>query len=94
MVIELCNYDKPEKIIKHADLKRSSKNSRYSSDCPVCGDGILMVNRHHTTFVLMEQDICVLCGQHFRYSDIAEMQDREMMGNTRGELYIHNQKKV
>lgn len=95
MITPLCNYHKPELVVKHANLIRcDASNNYYKSNCPVCGDGILLVQRNQTTFILMEKDICILCGQHFRYSDIAEMQDREMMGNSRGELYIRNQKKV
>lgn len=71
----LENVNEPVQDVKHSNLERSSPNSPYRSHCPVCEDGVLLVGRDLDTFELKELDICVCCGQHFRYTDIEEMRN-------------------
>lgn len=49
----------------------------YKRDCPFCENGLLLVGRDRETFMLMEFDGCILCGQTVRYLDIEEMRKRE-----------------
>lgn len=59
----------PLQDITHTDLKRFSDSS-YKSECPVCPDGILPVVRSpNADFTLFRFDVCVGCGQQFRYTD-------------------------
>ena len=72
------NFDKPAVEVKHADLTRYGE-SMYKSVCPKC-KGLLLVGRDSDTFILQEYDRCVLCGQLYRYTDIAEMRKKEGLG--------------
>ena len=69
------NIKKPVITVKHADLERTDTSS-YRSVCPKCKAGTLLVSRNQKTFKLLAEDRCVLCGQLFIYSDIAELQKR------------------
>jgi len=64
-----CNVKKPIREVRHADLTRSSSESDYKSDCPVCGEGILLVSRPPQKFTLNRYERCTLCGQAFWYTD-------------------------
>lgn len=66
------NISNPIKEIRHADLKRLG-DSAYRSECPECKEGVLLVCLDQRTLKLLEIDRCVLCGQQFRYLDIAQM---------------------
>jgi len=70
--------------VKHADLTRSSDDSRYRSECPVCGDGTLRVYRDPETLELLALDRCILCGQRVIYDDIEDLKRGEL-GETKGE---------
>jgi len=59
--------------IKHKDLQRISVNSTYTSECPICKVGVLLMRRNKETFKLEQEDICVFCGQCFIYIDIDEV---------------------
>jgi hypothetical protein len=72
------NLDAPVLEVRHADLTRQSGDSRYRSVCPVCLEGLLLVQRDDTSFVLREFDNCILCGQRVRYLDIEELRQREL----------------
>ncbi len=62
--------------IKHADLERVNGNSMFRSVCPVCKEGTLLVGRDQKTFKLIAEDNCILCGQHFVYTDIDELRKK------------------
>jgi len=74
------NIDEPVLEVRHADLKRSSVDSLYRSECPKCLEGILPVQRDMETFQLIEHDRCLLCGQRVRYLDIEELSRKEGVG--------------
>lgn len=59
--------------VEHAKLERYSEDSLFKSKCPVCDDGVLLLRRHPETFILVEYDACILCGQHVCYTDIDEL---------------------
>lgn len=67
------NIDKPIKEVKHADMERANPDNPYRSVCTACDDGILLVKRDLDDFELAEIDMCIACGQQFRYLDIEEM---------------------
>lgn len=68
-------YNEPV-TVKHAELERASDESMFRSICPTCKKGYLMVRRHSKTFKLEAHDNCILCGQHFIYSDIEELRNK------------------
>ena len=69
-------YSQPVHV-KHSDLVRFDDESMYRSICPVCGDGVLLVGRDVTTFGLLAEDRCLLCGQAVIYDDIERMRMKE-----------------
>jgi hypothetical protein len=68
------NHSAPVLVVPYAELAEAlpgkGKMARW---CPVCREGLLMVTRNPTTLRIEEHDSCLLCGQHFRYSDVADM---------------------
>jgi hypothetical protein len=64
-----CNVKKPILEVRHADLTRYSSESDFKSDCPACGEGILLVSRLIGKFLLSRYERCTLCGQAFWYTD-------------------------
>ncbi len=76
--LETININKEPIKIKHSELERRD-NSLYRSVCPVCKEGALMVERDFNTFELVAEDICILCGQKFIYSDIDKMRKPEQI---------------
>jgi len=70
------NLYKPTITVNHSKLTRFS-DSEYKSNCPVCDNGILLVQRDQKTFELLEFDMCISCGQHVRYRDINIMRQQE-----------------
>ncbi len=63
------NLDKSPLHVRHSELKRASEESLFRSECPACPKGVLLVCRDQTTYELLRDDRCVLCGQHVIYSD-------------------------
>ena len=65
------NFKKPVIKVKHKELKRfDPEGSLYKSVCPTCHRGVLMVGRNMDNFKLEKNDYCILCGQHFYYTDL------------------------
>ncbi len=62
------NISKPIIKIRHADLERIS-DSKYTSFCPICDEGTLVVKRHPKTLEIEPIDRCLNCGQRFEYID-------------------------
>lgn len=55
--------------IQFSLLKRWDNDSIHKSICPICG-GLLLMERNNETFLLLNTDRCVTCGQRFIYIDI------------------------
>lgn len=73
------NYHKPLIKVRHQDLILfDPTNSQYKTNCPVCENGILPMRRDpDKDFQLEASDMCLGCGQHFRYTDIRRMRNLE-----------------
>ncbi len=71
------NYQVPVLEVIHKDLKKID-DSIYRSECPTCKIGILLMNRDQKTMTLLAEDLCSLCGQHFKYLDIEELRKMEV----------------
>ena len=54
--------------IQFSLLKRWDNDSIHKSICPICG-GLLLMERNNETFLLLNTDRCVTCGQKFIYID-------------------------
>jgi len=70
-------------LVAHSELERFSETSIYKSICPKCKEGLLLVTRNQDTLKIRKDDMCVLCGQRFIYTDVdtigvTEMYDPEM----------------
>ena len=63
-----ANIQAPVKEVQHKDLVRVGR-SLLTSECPVCKDGTL--NMRKNGILLLPDDRCTLCGQAFRYTDVA-----------------------
>ncbi len=63
------NINKETILMKYSNLKRWDNDSNYKSICPICG-GLLPMQRDPQTFLLLNKDRCIMCGQSFIYSDI------------------------
>ena len=63
------NRDERVRIVLHSELKRSSDSS-FKKECPVCREGMLLMNRNMDG-MLMPDDACTWCCQRFWYADIA-----------------------
>jgi hypothetical protein len=64
------NVRNPPIHVNHSELKRwGSGESPYRSVCPVCETGPLLVCRDQTTFLLINVDRCLDCGQTVIYND-------------------------
>lgn len=71
-VKEVTNNFKLDAIeVMHQDLERIG-DSMFTSQCPNCDIGVLLVRRHQTTFDLLTEDACINCGRRFKYVDIVE----------------------
>ena len=68
-------YNNPITVV-HADLERANDESIFRSVCPVCEEGLLMVGRDQSTFKLVAEDNCILCGQKVVYSDIDDLRKK------------------
>jgi hypothetical protein len=55
--------------VYHAKLQRFA-DSTYTSECPFCAEGLLMMRRNPVTLILSVEDWCNECGQHVVYTDI------------------------
>jgi len=69
------NIKRPVKKIKHQDLERYG-DSIFKSICPECKEGLLLVRRDSDSSKLLDNDMCVLCGQRFKYIDFPELLDK------------------
>lgn len=59
--------------VNYYDLEQVKEGS-CSRSCPACKRGNLVVRRDNKDFSLIsEHDICLLCGQRFRYQDIDKL---------------------
>ena len=58
--------------VKHKELERAL-DSDYKSICPKCKKGLLLFRRDDNTLMLLPDDVCILCGQHFIYDDVNEI---------------------
>jgi len=65
----LVNYRMPVIEVEHAGLVRASEESDFSSRCPVCGFGLLLVQRDWGTYKIVREDRCTRCAQSFKYTD-------------------------
>jgi len=59
-------------IVQHANLNRYG-DSMYKSVCPVCEQGILFIRRDDEGH-LMPDDMCCLCAQKVRYTDLETLE--------------------
>jgi uncharacterized protein (DUF983 family) len=66
-----ANMAKAAIEIKHKNQMRIG-DSMFKSRCPNCIDGTLLMSRDPETFKLNKEDMCVLCGQRYTYTDIEE----------------------
>lgn len=67
-------HNSPVKV-EHAELKRTG-GSMFRSVCPACEKGVVMVRRDTDTLKLEAEDICILCGQQYVYTDIDELRKK------------------
>lgn len=70
--LSAINFKEPVIEVKHSELERVSEDSDHKSKCPKCKMGVLLMYRHHETFLLRNFDNCILCGQNFIYTDIED----------------------
>lgn len=63
------NIHKEPIKVQYSLLKRWDEDSNHKSICPICG-GLLPMKRDHNTFLLLNYDRCVMCGQSVIYIDI------------------------
>jgi NAD-dependent dihydropyrimidine dehydrogenase PreA subunit len=64
------NFEKEPIFVYHEDLIRCG-DSAFKSNCPMCEDGVLLIQRDTTTFNLKKEDNCISCGRRFIYGDIS-----------------------
>lgn len=76
------NIDKPIIEVKQSDLKPLS-GSRFSSQCPSCPEGVLLVRRDQKTLKIVDRDFCCLCGQPVKYLDLADLQKMDKVNDAR-----------
>lgn len=67
----LENLKNPIKKINFYDLTHFGGS--FKSECPECGEGLLLVARDLESGELLPQDRCTLCAQAFEYADFKEM---------------------
>jgi hypothetical protein len=77
LAVTKANINNPPKHVKHSELKRANPQAFYRSECPECKLGVLLVTRDKETFVVLETDYCVLCGQQFIYDDVERLRGLE-----------------
>lgn len=65
------NASEPVLEVRYFDLE--SKGDGMAKVCPVCVEGTLTVARSRETFGVLEEDMCLLCGQRVVYLDIEEL---------------------
>jgi hypothetical protein len=70
------NIYSPPITVNHAELERTD-SSEFRSVCPVCEIGTLLVKRDQISLILLPEDQCILCGQHFVYRDIDGLRKAE-----------------
>lgn len=62
-----CNITKPWVRLRHSSLKRMNNTSPFRSWCPICDQGVMLVQREGAH--LLRVDHCTMCGQRFIYED-------------------------
>jgi hypothetical protein len=75
-----CNLHAAPVTLVHASLKPIEgrlAEPGLKRECPVCGDGMLLMARDWQTGQLLDRDRCTLCAQAVIYSDIDELRKRE-----------------
>jgi hypothetical protein len=65
------NITKPVLTVRHSALVPVGDGG-FKRECPVCREGLLLVHRDLTSFKLLPDDNCILCGQRVRYVDFLE----------------------
>lgn len=63
------NYRKLPLSVRWTQLERASGDSAFRSECPVCGQGLLLVRRTSNLENFSCYDNCITCGQTFVYED-------------------------
>jgi len=77
-MIHPFNMSLPATTVEHHNLTPArDEANKWASICPFCEDGLLLCHRDSATFVLLEFDVCTLCGQRVKYADIAEMRRKD-----------------
>ena len=66
------HIDSPVLKISHSNLMPIDDGA-YKRACPVCEDGVLLVNRNPETFEIEKYDRCVVCGQLVEYLDYKKL---------------------
>lgn len=75
ITVDIANYVKNSELppveVRHQDLERFD-DSEYKSKCPVCENGMLLMERDMVTLKLKSRDICFSCGRRVIYTDLVE----------------------
>ena len=75
------NFQNPPIEVSHFTLDGAGRPNQWKSECPVCGTGLLLVNRNSETLAIESYDCCTFCGQHFLYTDVEDMQRKDGIAN-------------
>lgn len=73
----LRNFRKPVLKLRHFALKQTGDG--WSTECPVCETGVLLIRRNQRSMKLQKADNCVSCGQPVSYLDIKHMRENDPM---------------
>jgi len=71
--LEVDNSDKHPREVYHSELERC-EGAKYSSECQVCPNGMLLVQRSRVLGPISEYDYCIMCGQVYRYLDYKKIE--------------------
>jgi uncharacterized protein (DUF983 family) len=72
------NGRKPFLRVRHADLAvASDEPGALARLCPACKRGTLGVRRDAATMRIASVDQCLLCGQRVRYTDAADLREKD-----------------
>ncbi len=66
------NINEPVLIVLHAKLEPVRPDA-FKRKCPVCDEGVLLGARDNSTFKILPNDRCILCGQRVKYLDVEEL---------------------
>jgi Zn finger protein HypA/HybF involved in hydrogenase expression len=70
---EADNRKNPIIEVLHDKLQRSSEHSDLKSECIKCNSGNMVMRRNEKTLRLEEHDVCLNCGQRYKYLDILQV---------------------